>query len=426
MHLRRAIGIAVMLTVVTAVVLPAYAQDNGRGWWPFGRKSSSWPAEDPFKRSVNNLQPIGPAIQLAPGYPTLSTANLQPIRDAIQRYQAIVAQGGWPEMPAYELRPGRRHAAVPLLRERLIIAGDLTQNGGRQRSYDSNVEAAVKRFQERHGLKPSGIVDVATLQAFNVAPSVRVRQLQANLAQLEKLAKAAANKYVVVNIPAAQVEAVENGRVVSRHVAVVGKLDRQTPTLKSKVHEINFNPYWTVPRSIVRKDLVPKARDYQRQGLDVLESYRMDAYDARGRRLNPKEIDWNSDAVYKYTYKQVPWEDNSLGFVKINFHNKHAVYMHDTPLKNLFGSDFRAESSGCVRVADVDQLVAWMLRDTPGWDLGRVQQMKQTGQQLDVKLKSRIPVYFVYLTAWATPDGQAHFRHDMYRRHGVGVTASAY
>jgi murein L,D-transpeptidase YcbB/YkuD len=114
-----------------------------------------------------------------------------------------------------------------------------------------------------------------------------------------------------------------------------------------------------------------------------------------------------------------------LGFVKINFHNKHAVYMHDTPLKSLFGSDFRMESSGCVRVADVDQLVAWMLRDTPGWDLGRVQQMKQTGQQLDVKLKTRIPVYFVYLTAWATPDGQAHFRHDMYRRHGIGVTASA-
>ena len=267
MHLRRAMSLALMLTVLTAVVLPASAQDNNRGWWPFNRKASSWPKDDPFNRSVNNLQPIGPAIQLAPGYPTLSTANLQPIRDAIQRYQAIVAQGGWPEMPAYELRPGRRHAAVPLLRERLIIAGDLTQNSGRQRSYDSNVEAAVKRFQERHGLKPSGIVDVATLQAFNVAPSVRVRQLQANLAQLEKLAKAAANKYVVVNIPAAQVEAVENGRVVSRHVAVVGKIDRQTPTLKSKVHEINFNPYWTVPRSIVRKDLVPKARDYQRQGL---------------------------------------------------------------------------------------------------------------------------------------------------------------
>ena len=423
MHLRRAIGIALALAVVTTVVLPAFAQDNKRGWWPFGRRSGNW--EQSFDRSVSNLESINGGIQLPAGYPTLSSTNLQPIRDAIQRYQAIVARGGWPEMPAYELQPGRRHAAVPILRERLIIAGDLTQNDGRQRAYDSYVEAAVKRFQARHGLKPTGVVDVGTLQAFNVAPSVRVRQLQTNLADLEKLSKSAANKYVVVNIPAAQVEAVDSGRVVSRHVAVVGKLDRQTPTLKSKVHEINFNPYWTVPRSIVRKDLVPKARDYVRQGLDVLETYRMDAYDARGRRLNPKEIDWFSDAVYKYTYKQVPWEDNSLGFVKINFHNKHAVYMHDTPLKNLFGSDFRAESSGCVRVQNVAQLVSWLLRDTPGWDLGRVQQMKQTGQQLDVKLKARIPVYFVYLTAWATPDGQAHFRHDIYRRQGADVTAAS-
>jgi len=422
MHMRRAIAFAVMFAVTATAVFPAFAQDNKRKWWPFGRKSTN--AEQSYDRS--NPRAGGPPIHLPAGYPTLSSANLQPIRDAIYRYQAIVARGGWPEMPAYELTPGRRHAAVPILRERLMIAGDLTQNGGRAKAYDSHVEAAVKRFQARHGLKPTGLVDVGTLQAFNVAPSVRLRQLQANLAELEKLSKAAASKYVLVNIPAAQVETVNNNRVVSRHVAIVGKYDRQTPTLKSKVHEINFNPYWTVPRSIVRKDLVPKARDYVRQGLDVLEEYRMDAYDGKGRRLNPKQIDWYSDSVYKYTYKQVPWEDNSLGFVKINFHNKHAVYMHDTPRKSLFGSDFRAESSGCVRVQNVEGLVAWLLEDTPGWDLNRVRMMKQTGEQRDVKMKSRIPVYFVYLTAWATPDGQAQFRQDIYRRQGIGATASAY
>ena len=422
MHLRRTIALATVITVTAATVLPALAQDSKRKWWPFGRKQSNW--EQSFDRS--NLQSIGPAIHLPAGYPTLSPTNLQPIRDAIQRYQAIVARGGWPEMPAYELTPGRRHAAVPILRERLMIAGDLTQTGGRARVYDSYVEAAVKRFQARHGLKPTGLVDVGTLQAFNVAPSVRVRQLQANLAELEKLSKATASKYVLVNIPAAQVEAVNNDQVISRHVAVVGKYDRQTPTLTSKVHEINFNPYWTVPRSIVRKDLVPKGREYMQQGMDVLKEYRMDAYDGKGRRINPTEIDWYSDTVYKYTYRQVPWEENSLGFVKINFHNKHAVYMHDTPLKSLFGSDFRADSSGCVRVQNVEGLVAWLLEDTPGWDLNRVRMMKQTGEQRDVKLKTRIPVYFVYLTAWATPDGQAHFRQDIYQRQGIGQTASAY
>ena len=170
---------------------------------------------------------------------------------------------------------------------------------------------------------------------------------------------------MVVNIPSAQVEAVEGGQVVSRHAAVVGKPERPTPELSSKIQEINFNPYWYVPRSIIFKDLVPKAREFARRGQDMLAAYHMEAFDPSGAPLDPHQIDWFGNEVYNYQFRQLPWEENSLGFVKINFPNKDAVYMHDTPLKSLFGRSVRFESSGCVRVHNVEALVAWLLRASP-------------------------------------------------------------
>ena len=377
--------------------------------------------DQPFDRSLARNWEASPTK----GFPTLSTANLEPMRAAIQRYQGIVDRGGWPTLPAYELRTGTWNRAVVTLRQRLELSGDLRQPGGRPRVFDYYVEAALKRFQMRHGLEPTGVVDEATLLALNVPADVRLRQLRLNLHRLEELTQKVPSRHVIVNIPAAQVEVVENDRVVLRHSAVVGKIDRQTPELQSKIHEVNFNPYWRVPKSIVEKDLVPKARQYVRDGMDIVEAYKLEIFDAKGERLDPHRIDWFSDDVYTYSYRQVPWEENSLGFVKINFHNKHAVYLHDTPMKDLFGSNFRAESSGCVRVQNVETLAAWLLRDNPEWNSSRVLEMKHTGEQRDVELKTRVPLYFIYLTAWATPDGITQFRRDLYEKDGVGVTTSA-
>jgi len=279
-------------------------------------------------------------------------------------------------------------------------------------------------FQARHGLKPTGAIDKSTLLALNVSAPARLKQLQINLGRLRTHSKSVAKKYVVVNIPAAQIEAVENDAVVSRHAAVVGKVDRRTPLLKSRIHQINFNPYWHIPQSIVRKDLVPKARMYARRGKDILGEYRIDAY-AGGKKLDPHRINWNSSAVYGYSYRQQPWVDNSMGFVKINFHNAHSVYMHDTPSKSLFNRNFRAQSSGCVRVQNVQQLVSWLLEPN-GWNIGAVANIKQSGKRKDVNLKRNVPVYFVYMTAWATKDGQVNFRRDLYGRDHVGAMASAY
>ena len=232
-------------------------------------------------------------------------------------------------------------------------------------------------------LPPTGTIDRITVDAMNVPAGVRLNQLQVNLKRLQTLSRTTASRYVDVNIPSAQVEAVQNGQVVQRHAAVVGKNDLQTPELSSKIVEINFNPYWYVPRSIVYNDLVPKGREFARRGQDILAAYRMEAFDAAGNQVSPQSIDWFGDQVLGYNFRQQPWEENSLGFVKINFPNKDSVYMHDTPLKSLFGRNVRFESHGCVRVHDVAALVAWLLNNNSGWDIQRVMTMKQTGEQIN-------------------------------------------
>lgn len=403
----------------------AFALDD---WMQFGDDAgSSW--SQPFDRSFIRRWESQPRR----GYATLSKKNLEPTRAAIRQYSEIVKAGGWPRIPDVKLRAGVSDPAVAVLRKRLQVSGDLEQRGGYARTFDYYVEKAVKRAQQRHGLTPTGVLDSATRAALNVSARARLLQLRRNLSRLANLSSKAAShdRYVLVNIPAAQIEAVENGDVVSRHAAVVGKPSRQTPVLDSRIHEINFNKEWILPPTVIREDLVPKGRSMSREGKSVLERYGIDAYasyDAyrRGNKLNPRSINWSSSQPLNLFYAQDPGNDNPLGFVKLNFHNAHAVYLHDTPSQSLFGRNRRDDSSGCVRVQGVHQLVNWVLRDTPGWSLSRVRQMERTGETLDVDVKNPVKLFMSYVTAWATPDGVVHFRRDLYGRDGVGATASAY
>src|SRR5262249_4479266 len=158
----------------------------------------------------------------------------------------------------------------------------------------------------------------------------------------------------------------------------------------------------------------PKGRELARRGESVLVKYHIDAFGNDGKRLDPRRIDWNAPGANALTYRQQPGPDNPLRFVKINFNNSHAAYMHDTPSQSLFGRSFRAASSGCVRVHGIEQLAAWVLADQ-GWKPEHVLRMKDTGERRDVTLKTAIPLYFVYITAWATQDGVVQFRRDIYQ-----------
>jgi len=357
-----------------------------------------------------------------PSAPTVSTATAQTTERAIERYADIVARGGWPQVPAAgALRLGDRHPSVPALRARLVASGDIDPNAVGNDIYDSYVDAAARRFQARHGITVDGIVRGETLAALNVPAPVRLAQLKVNVTRLRGLSANLSPRYVVANIPAARVEAIENGMAVSRHSAVAGKPDRPSPELNSKIVEINFNPYWTVPPSIVQKDLIPKMQDQP----DYLTSNHIRIFDARHRELEPSQINWYSEDATHYSFKQDPGSHNSLGSIRINFPSAYGVYMHDTPLKNLFGEDFRFHSSGCMRVQNVRQLVAWLLQGTRGWALEDIDLVIKSGEQKNARLAKPVPLYWVYITGWATPDGIVQFREDIYGKDGLaGVQAA--
>jgi murein L,D-transpeptidase YcbB/YkuD len=198
--------------------------------------------------------------------------------------------------------------------------------------------------------------------------------------------------------------------VVQRHVAVVGRVDRATPILQSRIHQINFNPYWHVPTSIIRNDLIR----LMNEDPTYLTRYSIRIFDGSGNEIPPTSINWQTDEAVRYQFRQDPGAENSMGHVKINFHNPHNVYLHDTPTRALFAENARFHSSGCVRVEGVNHLVSWLLRDD-GWDLSQVDTTFASGERRDQSISNPIPIHTTYISAWANRQGTVSFRDDVYQ-----------
>jgi len=280
--------------------------------------------------------------------PTLQPDTFFATAKASERYSAIVDAGGWPTDIA-AIGPGTKGPAVAKLRKRLVIEGYLSGGEASGLAWDNGLTAAVKRFQAGMGLRQTGIVSGATLKAMNVPARERFNELASSANRLAGLKFSFDERYVVVNIPAARVEAIENDVAVSRHTAVVGKPDRPSPEINSKIIQINFNPFWTVPASLIKKDLIPKMK----ADPNYLTDEKIRVFNKEGQEVSPQSINWNSNDATNYKYRQDTGADiNSLGFVRVNIPNPYGVYMHDTPSKGIFGDDFRFVSSGCVRVLD--------------------------------------------------------------------------
>lgn len=353
--------------------------------------------------------------------PILSPQTIAATEAAVAQFQQIVSRGGWQNLPTgLRMKLGFRGPAVVALRGRLITGGDLEPTNANSQVFDSYVEAGVKRFQERHGLGATGVVGPQTVAAFNVPADVRLRQLEINLIRLKSKGQNLNGRYVMANIPAAYVETVENNVVATRHVAGVGKMDRQSPVMDAKIYNVNFNPFWTVPASIIRKDLIPKMQ----KDPNYLTEQKIRIYNKQGQQLSPSQVNWNSYEATNYMFRQDPGADlNSMGVVRIDIANPHGVYMHDTPAKGIFGDDFRFVSSGCIRVQNVREFVAWILKETPNWNRDQIEAAIRSGQRIDARPTAQIPVYWVYITAWATPEGAIQFRDDIYGKDGFGPGA---
>ncbi|GJE26404.1 L,D-transpeptidase family protein [Methylobacterium organophilum] len=346
-----------------------------------------------------------------------------------EQYRALAEAGGWSSLPAgLALKPGDRNPAVAALRGHLVMTGDLAADAVHSDLYDAPLVAAVKSFQTRHGLPDSGIVARLTVNALNVPASVRHRQLAASAERLMGSTFAFGERYVVVNIPSAAVEAVEKGTVARRYVAVVGSPDKATPVVATRITDINLNPNWTLPVSVIKNEIIPTMR----KNPGYLAKNHIRIYGPGGAEVDPTAIDWSSEKAINYTLRQDPGFDNSLGQVRIDMPNKYAVYMHDTPAKSLFAGNVRFHSHGCVRVGQVKEFAAWLLQGTEGpngpgstWGPIEIETGIATGERRDIKLTKPVPVAFVYLTGYATADGRAHFRDDIYGLDNPATAAPA-
>ena len=390
----------------------------------FGSQSSANERRPESNRASREQQ--APLNDLRPdAVPLRSDQMLAALDAAIGRYQQIAQRGGWPKIASTRLiRPGDDDERVTAIRRRLIATGDMRSGADNSSfSFDGEVESAVRKFQERHGLRISGRADGPTIQAMNISVQARINQLKLNYQRVEELiGQRIEDRYVLVNVPGYQLEAVFQNVVELRHRVIAGKPERQTPQVKAHIKALNFFPYWRVPDSVATLDLIPRLQkepEYlHKEQIRVLSG----AYN--GPEVDATAIDWRAVDATKLRFRQDPGPQNALGLVRLDMPNEHGVYMHDTPMKPLFGQRSRAFSAGCVRVQDVFALAAWVARDEPGMDRQKVDEILGSGNAVDIVLRQPVPVYFTYMTAWAEQSGRVEFRPDIYGRDGLSELAS--
>ena len=343
--------------------------------------------------------------------PSYNPGSIEAIGRAVERYRGIMRAGGWPILPErLTLAAGATGPLVEVLRRRLVLEGDLAGEFAEGDRFDAELREGLIRFQKRHGLTANGRVEGPTLVGLRAPVEARLKQLEASAARLAMRNFAFGPRHVVVNIPSAAVEAIEEGRVVQRRVAVVGKSDRPSPEVTTRITSVNLNPTWTVPVSIVKKDILPKMR----KDPSYLAKAKIRVLGASGKEIDPTAIDWSTERALAFTLRQDAGAGNALGQLRIDMPNREAVYLHDTPSKRLFARDDRFHSSGCVRVEGVRDLAAWLLAPQAGLDRAAIDAGIASGERKDIRLAQPVPVAWVYLTGYVTEDGLVHFRPDVY------------
>ena len=341
------------------------------------------------------------------------------LRELLARYRKIAARGAWPVVPDGEkLRPGVSDPAIPIVRRRLAASEELTGAATASPLFDRPLASAVRAFQSRNGLSPDGVIGDGTRAALNRGVQQRIDQIVANMERWRWLPADFGQRHVVVNIPAFELALVDEGHVTLRMPVIVGRTERMTPVLSSRITDLVFNPFWRVPPTIASKDLLGKIR----QDASYFTGQSIHVYRKRDTgpvELDPQEVNWRrlGDAdLAQLRLRQEPGPTNPLGRVKFQMANTLDIYLHDSPARNLFQRPARALSSGCVRVGDALGLATALLQDMPDWTEERRATLLADWETHKVRLKNPVPVYLTYQTAWVDDGGAAHFRDDLYER----------
>jgi len=337
------------------------------------------------------------------------------MRDGLAHYRQIVANGGWPQIPdGPTLRPGATDPRLATLMQRLAISGDMDdmKTFAPVTEYDEILQTGVRHFQTRHGLDADAIIGPATIKALNVTAEKRVKQLEINLERARWVLDDIEDDFILVNIAGFRVYLLRDREIVWESKVQVGKTYHQSPVFRDEMKYLVFNPTWTVPYSIASKEMLPNIQAdpeyFQKRDFDVK--------DRSGNIIDPTTVDWSSVTRrnFGYTLVQRPGPANALGRVKFMFPNEHAVYLHDTPSKYLFGQAERAFSHGCIRVEHPYEFAEMLMG--PDWDQDRIAATLDTKEITTVSLPEPLPVLLMYWTAMVNRDGEVFFYNDVYQR----------
>ncbi len=318
------------------------------------------------------------------------------LKDQLKRYSDIVKAGGWPTIQAGKTsyKKGITAPAIAVIKKRLKISGDLIGNDTSQ-VFNDTLELAVKTFQERHGYKADGVIGANVIKEMNVPAVIRLEQILLNMERMRWTPIHHDGTMMVVNIPEFMLHVYEGKNEVIRMPVVVGKEGNNTMMFNGDLSTVVFSPYWNVPPSIVKNEILPAME----RNPGYIESQNM-------------EITGNSGGLP--SVRQRPGPGNALGKVKFLFPNSFNIYLHDTQSKSLFSRDKRAFSHGCIRVSDPEGLANYVLKNQSEWTPERINEAMNAGTEKHVKVKDPIPVIITYYTSWVDEKGRVNFRDDIY------------
>lgn len=327
--------------------------------------------------------------------------------------EALLENGGWGRaVNASKLSPGDSGVAVIALRDRMIAMGYLTRSN--TRTYNDTLKAAVQRFQLDHGLTADGVAGTGTIREINKSVATRLQSVVVALERERWMNKDRGARHILVNIPDFTAKVMDDGDVTFVTRAVVGALsdDRPTPEFSDVMEHMVINPSWYVPRSIITKEYLPLLKR------NAGAVGHIEITDRRGRKVNRGAVDFSKYTArsFPYSMRQPPSPRNALGLVKFMFPNKHNIYLHDTPAKNLFSRDVRAFSHGCVRLAQPFDFAYTLLAKQTDEPQAYFQRILKSGRETKVNLETQVPVHIIYRTAFTTPKGQTQYRADIYGR----------
>jgi murein L,D-transpeptidase YcbB/YkuD len=331
------------------------------------------------------------AANLFPDNYSIRQYNL--LKKQLQKYRQLDSAVKWEilNLGARPLQNGDSSFTVLKLKRRLFQLGDLDSES-ESGLFDSQMEAAVKSFQKRNGMVTDGRAGPSFFREINQPPSAVIRKLITNMERARWLPVIRGHHYITINIPSFTLTAFDQDTVTFTMNVVVGKEVHQTVVFSGEIKYVVFSPYWNVPPSIMKKEILPALR-------------KNPGY------LKKHGMEWNGNAI-----RQKPGPSNSLGLVKFLFPNSYNIYLHDTPAKDLFNEPTRAFSHGCIRLADPKKLAVYLLKDDPSWTEQKIIRAMHAGKEKYVTLKNPVPVFIGYLTAWVDPYGKLNLRKDIYNR----------